>query len=484
MTYALDIGHGENTWETRGGKGVHLSDDLGGGRMEEHWFNSAVAIYAKELLDHNGIKTVFGQKPHKNDVHLTTRTNYYNNLGVKAVISIHANAGSHKADGACCFYWHTANGSRKMAEIWKKHASKHMEEVGFHGNGFHASKRGSWTNLHMCRETEMKAILIEHGFMTNSGDIRWLLDDGYRRDCAEVIARLICDMEGVSFKPLARTDSKGSQGDSTPSVVKAFEHKIQKGDTIWGIAQETKGVDVEDIMTLNPGLDPENLEVGQTIQLKRQGKAEYHTIEKGDTLWGIAERYKTTVGGIKKLNKGLDPHNLEIGSKIKVDGSESITITPKKPRKKTNRTLRMGSKGNDVRELQNKLNSFGFGVGAVDGIFGPQTQTGVKQFQKANKLAVDGIVGPNTHKALSDYRKRVNTSYKGKRVESHYDGVIDFYSKATWNDSYKVGHVKKGQGFPYILAKVKVDGSYMYRVKNSKGKIFYITAHEKYVHVE
>ena len=53
-------------------------------------------------------------------------------------------------------------------------------------------------------------------------------------------------------------------------------------------------------------------------------------------------------------------------------------------------TLKIGSRGNEVRQLQAKLNC------AVDGIFGPITEEAVKDFQQANGLTVDGIVGSNT----------------------------------------------------------------------------------------
>ncbi len=57
-------------------------------------------------------------------------------------------------------------------------------------------------------------------------------------------------------------------------------------------------------------------------------------------------------------------------------------------------TLRRGSRGQDVRELQEAL-----GI-AADGIFGPQTATAVRKFQSENELMVDGIVGPVTWGAL------------------------------------------------------------------------------------
>lgn len=56
--------------------------------------------------------------------------------------------------------------------------------------------------------------------------------------------------------------------------------------------------------------------------------------------------------------------------------------------------LKKGSRGDEVRKLQAKLNL------KADGIFGPKTELAVKAFQKANDLSVDGIVGAKTWSKL------------------------------------------------------------------------------------
>lgn len=57
-------------------------------------------------------------------------------------------------------------------------------------------------------------------------------------------------------------------------------------------------------------------------------------------------------------------------------------------------TLKLGSKGSEVKILQSKLNL------VADGIFGPITEEAVKAFQKKNGLTADGIVGPSTWSKL------------------------------------------------------------------------------------
>ena len=57
--------------------------------------------------------------------------------------------------------------------------------------------------------------------------------------------------------------------------------------------------------------------------------------------------------------------------------------------------LKLGSRGNEVKALQEKLNL------KADGIFGPITEEAVKDFQRSNGLEVDGIVGANTLSKLN-----------------------------------------------------------------------------------
>lgn len=64
-------------------------------------------------------------------------------------------------------------------------------------------------------------------------------------------------------------------------------------------------------------------------------------------------------------------------------------------------TLKVGSNGPIVTQLQNALNFLGYACGKPDGSFGPKTETAVEAFQKANNLYSDGEAGIFTITALN-----------------------------------------------------------------------------------
>lgn len=99
----------------------------------------------------------------------------------------------------------------------------------------------------------------------------------------------------------------------------------------------------------------------------------------------LKKRYPNArVVGHKDLAKTVCP-----GSNFPLDELKNI-------KEDEDMLLKIGSRGEAVKKLQESLNRLGFNCGAVDGIFGRNTESAVKTFQKAYGLMVDGIAGPAT----------------------------------------------------------------------------------------
>jgi len=119
-----------------------------------------------------------------------------------------------------------------------------------------------------------------------------------------------------------------------------------------------------------------------------------YTIRPGDTFFLIARRENITVDDLIKANPGVDPDRLFIGQVICIPRSSQNGSTHPCP------TLRSGSRGSSVTDLQIRLRNAGFDPGGIDGIFGPRTRSAVIAFQRSKGLTPDGIVGINTWTAL------------------------------------------------------------------------------------
>lgn len=96
-----------------------------------------------------------------------------------------------------------------------------------------------------------------------------------------------------------------------------IEYTVQPGDSLWLIAQRY-GTTVDAIRRLN-NLTSTLIDVGQILKIPSQGTRPYieYTVRPGDTLWLISRRYNTTVDDIKRLN-GLTSDLLNIGQILRI----------------------------------------------------------------------------------------------------------------------------------------------------------------------
>ncbi|WP_402465821.1 peptidoglycan-binding protein [Isoptericola aurantiacus] len=77
-------------------------------------------------------------------------------------------------------------------------------------------------------------------------------------------------------------------------------------------------------------------------------------------------------------------------------GTAPASTSTKKRKPNRIKTLRRGSRGFPVGLAQHRLRGAKVFTGKTDGIFGPNTEEGVRAFQRKRGLTVDGVIGPHT----------------------------------------------------------------------------------------
>lgn len=114
------------------------------------------------------------------------------------------------------------------------------------------------------------------------------------------------------------TTNSNNHGSETNSTGKTY-YTIKRGDTLWGIARRYQ-VSIQNIVSWNNIQNPNLIYPGQRLILygnysnSNSGNV-YYTVQRGDTLWGIARRYRTSPIRIARLN-GIANPNLIYSSQV------------------------------------------------------------------------------------------------------------------------------------------------------------------------
>lgn len=106
-------------------------------------------------------------------------------------------------------------------------------------------------------------------------------------------------------------------------------HKVTKGDTLWSISKQYN-ISFELILDLDNIKDKDTLSIDQIIKIP-QGNlpaADYtvHIVEKGDTLWTIAQRYNLTVNLILANNNISNSELISIGQEMKIPSHKNAVV--------------------------------------------------------------------------------------------------------------------------------------------------------------
>ncbi len=180
-TICIDPGHGGND-----------PGAVGHGVKEKDYTLKISQYQAKRLRDH-GFKVVMTRET-DTTLSNSTRTTRVKNSGAKVCISNHVNAASPSASGAETIHSIYSNG--KLANMILDELVKEgfKRRRAFSKKG----KRGDYYFMH--RQTgSVETVIVEHGFITNVGDVQKLKNNWER--FAESDVKAICKYMGVKYIP-------------------------------------------------------------------------------------------------------------------------------------------------------------------------------------------------------------------------------------------------------------------------------------------
>ena len=189
MKFMLDAGHGYNT------AGKRTIDG-----MREYEFTRKVAAFARDMLTSYQNVTVYFAHSDDRDVPLQERTNAANRLNVDTYVSIHANAyGStwNEANGIETYVYTTNH--QETYQLAQKVQNNMVSLTGLRSRGVKTA------NFHVLRETNMPAILVECGFMTNRNEASLMRTEDYQRKCAQAIVNALAAQYNLIRKQTAPT---------------------------------------------------------------------------------------------------------------------------------------------------------------------------------------------------------------------------------------------------------------------------------------
>ncbi len=131
----------------------------------------------------------------------------------------------------------------------------------------------------------------------------------------------------------SRAATSAPESTAPPSMSEGTAYKIRSGDSFYRIAKQF-GVSFRDIERANPSIDPNRLQIGQVVNIpggpravaaapaapvatRSAEVAAVYTVQPGDNLTKIANRYRTTVNRIKSAN-GMRNDRIRIGQKLNI----------------------------------------------------------------------------------------------------------------------------------------------------------------------
>lgn len=294
----LNAGHGLHTSGKRCLKSIDPNE------TREWVLNNRIAVKIEEKLnDYEGIKIHrLDDRTGRVDIPLEDRTDMANRLKLDFVDDIHHNAGINGGSGGGIVvirHHITGQATKDYQNIMYDKLIKH---TGMKGN---RSNPKPTQNLHMCRETDMPTLTVEHCYMDSIVDTPIILTEKFAEQCANAHVEFFVEVFNLKKKEIITEEKKETQTIYRVQVgaygVKANAEKMLSDLKAAGF----NGFIREDVITVDKPKEPEII---------IPDKPEIIVVEKKSTYFkkGNAQIIKTRPDNIKIEILGDNLHNADV----------------------------------------------------------------------------------------------------------------------------------------------------------------------------
>ena len=160
-----------------------------------------------------------------------------------------------------------------------------------------------------------ESVLVEYAFLDSTKDDRNQIKNDWEK-WAEAVVKAVAEYKGYNY---------AAPGGNTVNDT----YTVQKGDSLWSIAKRFN-VGVSELKRAN-NLTSNLISVGQQLVIPGVAPSDQtnvtYVVQKGDSLWSIANANNTSVDEIANLND-LDTNTIYVGQVLQIPNSGDLEENP------------------------------------------------------------------------------------------------------------------------------------------------------------